>query len=299
MPPPSAPRRWTDQRGNPRPLGAGCDVGATEFGADLQTALTADTAGPLPAGGQATFTTTVTNVGPDIAPGVTVTDSVPSGATVIAAISSVGDCSGTGTVTCDLGTLARGASARVRLVLGSAPSPSLAVTAGGGTAGAPDPNPANNGASLSIPVGVAAVQPPPAARIALSGVSMLRTRLPGGHGRHAGLARRGQAQAAPARQRLPATRFPRPPRCRSRGPERVLSGRRVGSRCVKQTKANRKRPKCTRYSTAGTLRRNSPTGRRAASRSPGGSGTRQDSRPGATGRRSSRAPGPAPRWRGA
>ena len=41
---------------------------------------------------------------------------------------------------------------------------------------------------------------------------------------------------------------------------RELPGRRVGRRCVRQTRANRRRPRCTRLVAAGTLRRAHPAG---------------------------------------
>ena len=66
-------------------------------------------------GAPVTYTITVTNNGPSLAAGVTVTDILPVGSTLIAATPSQGTCSGTSTVTCSLGTLNPLASATIAL----------------------------------------------------------------------------------------------------------------------------------------------------------------------------------------
>jgi uncharacterized repeat protein (TIGR01451 family) len=68
-------------------------------------------------GAQFTYRVTVTNVGPDDATGVVVTDPLPSGVTLISLSTTQGDCTGTDTVTCNLGALANGASAVVTLTV--------------------------------------------------------------------------------------------------------------------------------------------------------------------------------------
>jgi uncharacterized repeat protein (TIGR01451 family) len=68
-------------------------------------------------GENVTYTITVTNNGPGAADGVTVTDALPAGATLVSANASQGSCSGTTTVSCSLGSLASGASATVTIVV--------------------------------------------------------------------------------------------------------------------------------------------------------------------------------------
>ncbi len=84
-----------------------------------------DTPDPVQAGGNVTYTVTVTNTGASAADGVQVADSFP-GATLVSATAS-GGCTGTTTVTCGLGTIAAGGSAAATIVV---TSPST-VPAGG------------------------------------------------------------------------------------------------------------------------------------------------------------------------
>jgi uncharacterized repeat protein (TIGR01451 family) len=99
-------------------------------------------------GGQLTYTLTVSNAGPSSAASVVVTDILPVGATFVSALAGQGSCTGTGTVICDLGTIAANGTATVTLavipvVAGTAVNDSLVASA------AVDPNPANNHVSLS------------------------------------------------------------------------------------------------------------------------------------------------------
>ena len=78
--------------------------------ADLSIAKT-DSPDPVTVGKDLTYSLLVTNHGPQDAAGVTVTDALPAGATLVSSSTTVGSCSGTATVTC---TWARSRTARAR-----------------------------------------------------------------------------------------------------------------------------------------------------------------------------------------
>ncbi len=108
------------------------------------------------------YTLTARNNGPDAVPNVAVTDVLTSGASVVSATARTGSCVASSTVSCNVGTLARGATATVRLVVrmtrvglrtntatvGSVPL----VTAAHNVSGAGDPNLANNSARTTTAV---------------------------------------------------------------------------------------------------------------------------------------------------
>ena len=62
-----------------------------------------------------TYTLAAVNRGSSGVTGVTVTDNLPSGASLVSATSTQGSCSGTATLTCDVGSLAAGAAARITI----------------------------------------------------------------------------------------------------------------------------------------------------------------------------------------
>jgi uncharacterized repeat protein (TIGR01451 family) len=83
---------------------------------DLALSMTASHE-PAAPGTQFTYSIVVTNLGPATATGVTVTDDLPAGVTFVSATPSQGNCTGTTTVTCDLGTIAQGGGAQIALLV--------------------------------------------------------------------------------------------------------------------------------------------------------------------------------------
>lgn len=84
--------------------------------ADLSITMT-DARDPVMVGNEFTYNLTVTNLGPDAADNVVVTDTLPANVTVASAIASQGTCAGTGPLTCNLGTLAQNGKATITLTL--------------------------------------------------------------------------------------------------------------------------------------------------------------------------------------
>lgn len=108
-----------DQRGVARPQGMRCDIGAFELaGAATADLAVTETATPNPAmvRDSLSWTIAVTNNGTADATGVKVLDTLPtSGFSSISASASQGSCGApaSGVITCNLGSLANGASASV------------------------------------------------------------------------------------------------------------------------------------------------------------------------------------------
>jgi CSLREA domain-containing protein/uncharacterized repeat protein (TIGR01451 family) len=97
-----------DQRGIPRPLGAGCDIGALEHQpvADLSVKLD-DKPDPIPADDDLTYTLTVNNAGPDPAFDSRVHHDLPPGVVLVAVPQNCSVLGGE--ISCALGALASGA----------------------------------------------------------------------------------------------------------------------------------------------------------------------------------------------
>jgi uncharacterized repeat protein (TIGR01451 family) len=135
----------------------------------------------VPEGSQATYTLTVTNDGPSTATGVTLTDPLAPGLEFVSANPSQGTCNAPGgVVTCDLGSIASGASASVAIVVratGPAASVPIENTANV-TANEPEQRTGDNTAAAGLGVSAA---PAAAARARLSLVKRAsRTRVRAG-----------------------------------------------------------------------------------------------------------------------
>ncbi|HEX3582891.1 MAG TPA: Calx-beta domain-containing protein [Thermoanaerobaculia bacterium] len=108
-------------------------------------------AGPFFATQNLTYSISVNNAGPGSATGVTVTDAIPAGTTFVSATPSQGSCSGTTTVTCNLGTLANAGSASVSLTVtphNAGPVSNTAIVSSAQT----DTNPVNNSSTANVTV---------------------------------------------------------------------------------------------------------------------------------------------------
>jgi uncharacterized repeat protein (TIGR01451 family) len=110
--------------------------------ADLS--LTKSAPAKVRTGQRLTYTIVVKDLGPDAATGVTVTDLLPSGVTLVSATLREGSCNQSGgTVTCDLGSLATGKKATVKILVTSTSVGTITNTAAV-SANESDPNGENN-----------------------------------------------------------------------------------------------------------------------------------------------------------
>jgi len=132
---------------------------ATAVTAVADVAITAtDAPDPVNAGGNITYSITVTNNGPNSATNIVATTTPPAGLTFVSATASQGTCAfAAGTLTCNVGTLASAATATASVVVnaGAAAVPGVTLTANV-TATQSDPNAANNSVSVSTTVNAAA-----------------------------------------------------------------------------------------------------------------------------------------------
>jgi uncharacterized repeat protein (TIGR01451 family) len=105
-----------------------------------------DSPDPVTVGNNLTYTITVTNKGPSTATGVTLTDPLPGTVTFVSATPNQGNCTGSATVTCNLGSLSNGGSATVTIVVTPTQAGGISNTATVG-ANEADPDTSNNSAT--------------------------------------------------------------------------------------------------------------------------------------------------------
>jgi uncharacterized repeat protein (TIGR01451 family) len=247
----------TDQRGAPRPQppGGTCDIGAVEFGALADLAVSQQASpSPVNVGLTLTYTLTISNdgPGPDAAGATTLVDTLPAGASLLSSTPSQGSCSGTASVTCSLGSLASGASARVTIAVRPTSTGTVTNSATVSSA-ATDPNLANNSSQLQT-----VVQPlilcACAAMPQTPSITDLRES-----------ARTWREGDAPAVTSAAGRHAPKPPVGTTFSfmlakPATVTfkftmpaAGRRVRGRCVAPSRHNGRGRRCTRTVIAGTL----------------------------------------------
>ncbi len=127
--------------------------------ADLSVAIS-EAPSPAVVGNNLTYSVLVSNSGPHAATGVTITDNLPTSASLVSATSSSGSCSGSTVVICHLGTINSGANATVSIVV----HPSSVGALGSSitlTSAVLDPNTNDNHASTLTSVVAAPTPPPP------------------------------------------------------------------------------------------------------------------------------------------
>ena len=108
-----------------------------------------DSPDPVGVGANLTYSITVTNNGPSKASSVIITDTLPAGVTFVSATPSQGSCSGTTTVTCNIGTLTNSATATIVVKPTLAGPLSNTVSVSGAET---DPTPFNNSTTTSTTV---------------------------------------------------------------------------------------------------------------------------------------------------
>ncbi|NND48113.1 MAG: DUF11 domain-containing protein, partial [Woeseiaceae bacterium] len=110
---------------------------------------------PVIAGDPLTYELTVSNLGPGPATQVELTDTLPAGVTYQSSTPSTGSCSeSAGVVTCDLGTIANGASENVTIVVTAPATAGVITNTASVTTARIDPNSANDSASADTTVTV-------------------------------------------------------------------------------------------------------------------------------------------------
>ena len=121
--------------------------------ADVSVAV-ADSPDPIKSGrkAQLTYTITVSNGGPDSASSVRLSDSLPAEVSWVSTTTTQGTCSGTSAISCDLGTLASGATATVTIVVRPLITNGEVWNTASASSSTADPNTTNNSATATTSV---------------------------------------------------------------------------------------------------------------------------------------------------
>ena len=115
-----------------------------------------DSPGPVLVGDELTYDLGIRNNGPEQAAGVQVTDELPAGVTLVSATPEQGTCSGTTTVSCDLGVLGNDSQTSIEIVVEveeAAGEAGTITNTASVTGASSDANPTNNEASAQTPIG--------------------------------------------------------------------------------------------------------------------------------------------------
>ncbi|HEX8117756.1 MAG TPA: SBBP repeat-containing protein, partial [Pyrinomonadaceae bacterium] len=132
--------------------GGRTDAFVAKFGPGIDVSVTmTDSPDPVVFSTDLTYAIKVKNNGDLNATGVRLTDALPSGASFVSAASDRGACSGTGTVVCDIGTLAGGEEANVTVKVKPPATRTINNTATA-TLNETDANPSNNSAAAETTV---------------------------------------------------------------------------------------------------------------------------------------------------
>ena len=122
-----------------------------------------------------TYTLTVTNNGPNPEPDATVTDALPTNSSLGGSVTTTaGSCSGSVTVTCDLGAMASGDTETITIPMTAPASPQTLINSASGFGTQVDPVTGNNSSTTYVGVrdpGAAGDTTPPA----MTGMTMLDT----------------------------------------------------------------------------------------------------------------------------
>ena len=117
---------------------------------DLSITQTAP--GAVCAGAPLAYTLNVSNAGPSDATSVSVTDTIPAGASLVSASGTGWSCSGTSTITCTRPALAVGAAPGIAIALLAPAAAGIATNAASVTSAASDPAAGNNTSSANTTV---------------------------------------------------------------------------------------------------------------------------------------------------
>ncbi|MGZ8832089.1 MAG: IPTL-CTERM sorting domain-containing protein, partial [Thermoanaerobaculia bacterium] len=119
--------------------------------ADLSIAKSASAGNIIP-GTNVTYTIVVTNNGPSAATGVTVTDVLPVAMTFVSATTTQGSCTGTTTVTCNVGSILNGANATITITATAGTTLTSTTNTATVTSTSSDPNPANDSSTTNVAI---------------------------------------------------------------------------------------------------------------------------------------------------